>query len=132
VNNKVERRSRDVILQLTGDVQSVRPQEKQYLIFSEDVACSALLFSVPSYLSFIRLLVFLFLPRSFDTVSIVKFILVAVWETAGHRLRYLTAIFVLTAARISNPILIFSSYIILEYNMNYQNVSLCLDSLMKE
>jgi hypothetical protein len=50
------------------------------------MACSALLFSVPSYPSSIRLLVFPSLPWLFDAVCFGKFILVAVWETVCHQL----------------------------------------------
>jgi hypothetical protein len=65
----------------------VRQQHKQYIIFSENMACSALLFTVPSYLSFLCLLLFPFLPWSFNAVYIRKFSLVAVWQTACHWLR---------------------------------------------
>jgi hypothetical protein len=51
-----------------------------YFFSSENTACSALLFSVSSYLPFIRLLVFPFLPRSFVAVCIGIFGLVAVWQ----------------------------------------------------
>jgi hypothetical protein len=53
---------------------------------SENMACSAVLFSVSSYLLFIHLLVFPSLPQSFYAVCIEKFSLVVVWETACHHL----------------------------------------------
>jgi hypothetical protein len=71
---------------LTSDMWSVRPQQKLFFFSSEHTACSALLFSVPSYLYHIRLFMFSSLSELFDAVCIVKFSLVEGCETAYHRL----------------------------------------------
>jgi hypothetical protein len=58
------------------------------IFFSDNMACCTLLFSVPSYLSHTSLLIFAFLPRSFDEVSVGKHI---VWQSGRlHVTGYMT------------------------------------------
>jgi hypothetical protein len=71
------------------------------LFFSENMAYSALLLSVPSHLSFIQLLVFPSLSWSFYAVCIWKFSLVEVWETARHRLQDFSDLAALVCTRVS-------------------------------
>jgi hypothetical protein len=76
----------------------------------ENMACSAVLFSVRYYLLYSHLLVFPSLPWAFIRVYTGEFIPVAVWETARHLLRdFLTQTFsficcgILKSVALGNP-----------------------------